>query len=112
MYQQRVIVFELVANPVFHFVSTIVILCNCCLLLTDEYPRDAEWSGYVEMVDLGFVAVYTVEMLLKMFGLGFQNYFRISGWNTFDCFLVTTSIIAAVGGADTGLQSRGTQRWP
>ena len=59
MYQQRAIVFELVANPVFHFVSTIVILCNCCLLLTDEYPRDAEWSRYVEMVDLGFVAVYT-----------------------------------------------------
>ena len=48
-------------------------MCNCCLLLTDEYPRDAEWSGYVEMVDLGFVAVYTVEMLLKMFGFGLRK---------------------------------------
>lgn len=38
-----------------------------------------------------FVALFTLEMFLKMYSLGFQGYF-VSLFNRFDCFVVIGSI--------------------
>lgn len=38
-----------------------------------------------------FVALFTMEMFLKMYSLGFQGYF-VSLFNRFDCFVVIGSI--------------------
>lgn len=45
-------------------------------------------SEYTNMV---FIALFTMEMLLKMYSLGFQGYF-VSLFNRFDCFVVIGSI--------------------
>jgi len=45
-----------------------------------------------DYANLFFVVLFTLEMLLKMYSLGFQNYF-VSLFNRFDCFVVISSII-------------------
>lgn len=41
------------------------------------------------------LSLFTAEMLLKMYALGFQSYF-ISLFNRFDCFVVCTGIIELI----------------
>ncbi len=42
-----------------------------------------------------FIIVFTCEMFLKMYSLGFQGYF-VSLFNRFDCFVVFCSIIEVI----------------
>ena len=42
-----------------------------------------------------FIVLFTVEMLVKMYSLGFQGYF-VSLFNRFDSFVVVCSIVEAV----------------
>ena len=42
-----------------------------------------------------FVILFLLEMLLKMYSLGFQGYF-VSLFNRFDCFVVISSILEVV----------------
>lgn len=48
-----------------------------------------------EITNRIFVALFTVEMLVKMYSLGFQSYF-VSLFNRFDCFVVIGSIAEMV----------------
>lgn len=47
--------------------------------------------GWPEGANTVFVALFTLEMVLKMYSLGFQGYF-VSLFNRFDCFVVFGSI--------------------
>lgn len=44
-----------------------------------------------EYTNMVFIGLFTCEMLLKMYSLGFQGYF-VSLFNRFDCFVVIGSI--------------------
>lgn len=46
---------------------------------------------FTDQTNMFFVALFTMEMLLKMYSLGFQGYF-VSLFNRFDCFVVFGSI--------------------
>lgn len=45
-----------------------------------------------EVANMFFVVLFLLEMLLKMYSLGFQGYF-VSLFNRFDCFVVISSIL-------------------
>ena len=49
----------------------------------------------LEIANLFFILLFTFEMLLKMYSLGFQGYF-VSLFNRFDSFVVLFSIIEAI----------------
>lgn len=49
------------------------------------------FSFFTEATNIFFVALFTMEMTLKMYSLGFQGYF-VSLFNRFDCFVVIGSI--------------------
>ena len=52
-------------------------------------------TGYekgLSYANLVFTAIFIMEALLKMTGLGFTGYW-FSGWNRFDFFVVLTSIL-------------------
>lgn len=49
------------------------------------------FSFFSEATNIFFVALFTMEMTLKMYSLGFQGYF-VSLFNRFDCFVVIGSI--------------------
>jgi voltage-dependent calcium channel L type alpha-1D len=48
-----------------------------------------------EWANIFFVILFTLEMLLKMYSLGFQGYF-VSLFNRFDSFVVLCSIIEVI----------------
>ena len=49
--------------------------------------QDTAFKEVLSQIELTFVFIFTAEMVLKLVGLGFEQYFRI-GFNRFDCFLV------------------------
>lgn len=51
--------------------------------------------SFAEQANIFFVALFTMEMFLKMYSLGFQGYF-VSLFNRFDCFVVISSILEMV----------------
>lgn len=48
-----------------------------------------------EIANLIFIVLFTFEMFLKMYSLGFQGYF-VSLFNRFDSFVVCASILEAI----------------
>lgn len=51
--------------------------------------------SFSEFANVFFVILFTLEMLLKMYSLGFQGYF-VSLFNRFDSFVVLCSIIEVI----------------
>jgi len=71
------------------FLSGILILIRTAALsknLSNPLELGATWESFA------FVAFYSLEASLKMFGLGMDRYFA-SGWNTFDFLITSTSVI-------------------
>jgi len=78
----------------FWFIIILVFL-NTIVLATEHY-RQPEWlDHFQEMTNLFFVALFTLEMFLKMYALGFQGYF-VSLFNRFDFFVVLSSILELI----------------
>ena len=47
----------------------------------------------LEKVNILFVAIFGIEMILKMLAVGIKNYFKGSMFNVFDCVIVIASVI-------------------
>jgi hypothetical protein len=103
-YLQRLRCFKLVTNRLFSTLTTAVIVVNCVMLSADHYPQSEEWRTWVEAIDVGFLAFYSLEMCAKMFGFGIKNYFK-SNWNRFDFSLVSISLYCVFNGTESGIQS-------
>lgn len=73
--------------------SVIVLVFLNTLTLVSEHYRQPLWlDDFQEMCNRIFVTLFTLEMFLKMYSLGFQGYF-VSLFNRFDCFVVISSIL-------------------
>ncbi|XP_052780217.1 muscle calcium channel subunit alpha-1-like isoform X4 [Mya arenaria] len=80
-----------VKSTPFYWTVIVMVFLNTCVL-TSEHYRQPEWlDKFQEIANIFFVILFTLEMLLKMYSLGFQGYF-VSLFNRFDCFVVLCSI--------------------
>merc|ERR1719513_348449 len=78
----------------FWLIITLVFL-NTCVLAT-EHHNQPEWlDDFQEYTNLFFVCLFTGEMLMKMYALGFSGY-MVSLFNRFDFFVVLSSILEYV----------------
>ena len=78
----------------FWFIIILVFL-NTCVLATEHY-RQPEWlDHFQEITNLFFVVLFTVEMFLKMYALGFQGYF-VSLFNRFNLFVVLSTLLELI----------------
>lgn len=76
-------------NPCFDRIILFVIMLNCLVLATD---KELDFiTDNVEVIDLVFLIIYTLEMVLKIIAMGFvmreHSYLRDS-WNKLDFFVV------------------------
>ena len=70
-----------------------IILNTLCLTLKwHRNPKDLETS--IEIINYTFAAIFTLEAILKLIGLG-KEYFR-EGWNRFDFFIVIGTFIGII----------------
>ena len=70
-------------------------LIRCRLYLWNTWHLFLTFACFAEIANLFFIVLFTFEMLLKMYSLGFQGYF-VSLFNRFDCFVVICSIVEAI----------------
>jgi len=68
-------------------------MCNTAILSLDKYPVDVPLAYVLEKVNIAFTLIFTLEMIIKLVALGFKGYFRGTWFNSFDCLIVTASLI-------------------
>lgn len=84
-----------VKSQAFYWLIIVLVFLNTAVLASEHY-RQPDWlSKFQDYTNLFFVVLFTCEMLLKMYSLGFQGYF-VSLFNRFDCFVVISSIVEVV----------------
>ncbi|XP_053377535.1 muscle calcium channel subunit alpha-1-like isoform X3 [Mercenaria mercenaria] len=86
---------KFVKSTPFYWTVIVMVFLNTCVL-TSEHYRQPDWlDEFQEWANIFFVILFTLEMLLKMYSLGFQGYF-VSLFNRFDSFVVLCSIIEVI----------------
>ncbi|KAJ8923541.1 hypothetical protein NQ315_010119 [Exocentrus adspersus] len=84
-----------VKSQTFYWLIIILVFLNTGVLATEHYQQPPWLDNFQEYTNMFFIALFTMEMLLKMYSLGFQGYF-VSLFNRFDCFVVIGSITEMV----------------
>ncbi|XP_076310649.1 muscle calcium channel subunit alpha-1-like isoform X3 [Tachypleus tridentatus] len=86
---------KVVKSQAFYWIVIVLVFLNTFTLASEHYRQPSWLDHFQEVANMFFVILFTLEMLLKMYSLGFQGYF-VSLFNRFDCFVVISSIIEAV----------------
>ncbi|XP_050519467.1 muscle calcium channel subunit alpha-1 isoform X6 [Diabrotica virgifera virgifera] len=84
-----------VKSQTFYWLIIILVFLNTGVLATEHYKQPQWLDDFQEYTNMFFIALFTIEMLLKMYSLGFQGYF-VSLFNRFDCFVVIGSIMEMI----------------
>lgn len=98
-----------IANHAFEYTITLCVFLNTAVLALDHYPREDAWYGEtlyfggtyaeqvfaLEVVNYVFTAVFVLELVLKLLGLGCRAYLH-EAMNVFDAFIVIVSIVELV----------------
>ncbi|XP_023163091.2 voltage-dependent calcium channel type D subunit alpha-1 isoform X7 [Drosophila hydei] len=80
-----------VKSQAFYWLIIVLVFLNTGVLATEHYGQVDWLDEFQEYTNIVFIGLFTCEMLLKMYSLGFQGYF-VSLFNRFDCFVVIGSI--------------------
>eukprot|EP00039_Didymoeca_costata_P023887 m.8605 g.8605 ORF g.8605 m.8605 type:complete len:2172 (+) comp3929_c0_seq1:301-6816(+) len=80
----------IVRHPAFVACIMFLVLVNTCLLASDHANQSETWSETLRYANIAFVVVYFLELLLKLYALGPNLYWRF-GLNRYDCFVVVVS---------------------
>lgn len=86
-------VFHLVRHDWFEYAITIVILMNTITMCMDYYGASEGYLKVLDICNLIFVVIFTLEAVLKLIGLGFTYYFYLD-WNKFDFIVVVLSLVS------------------
>ncbi|XP_008553501.1 muscle calcium channel subunit alpha-1 isoform X1 [Microplitis demolitor] len=80
-----------VKSQVFYWLIIVLVFLNTGVLATEHYNQPDWLDQFQEYTNMFFIGLFSMEMMLKMYSLGFQGYF-VSLFNRFDCFVVVGSI--------------------
>nr|XP_033774311.1 voltage-dependent L-type calcium channel subunit alpha-1S isoform X1 [Geotrypetes seraphini] len=85
----------LVKSNLFYWLVILVIFLNTVTIAT-EHHNQPDWVTHAQdTANQVLLALFTAEMALKMYALGFQAYF-MSLFNRFDCFVVCSGLLEIV----------------
>ena len=88
----------IITSPIFENISISVIILNSIIMMMDD-PTRIEPDPFFENIENIFLALYSVEMVLKIVGMGFyfsENAYIKDGWNILDFVIVTSSLPTAL----------------
>lgn len=89
---QRLGIFALVTHPYFDIGIMSCIVLNTILMGIRHFDQGLSIDMFLEIANILFAAIFTVEMLLKLIGIGWKQYIK-DAWNCFDGILVILSWI-------------------
>uniref|UniRef100_A0A287D3R3 Voltage-dependent L-type calcium channel subunit alpha n=1 Tax=Ictidomys tridecemlineatus TaxID=43179 RepID=A0A287D3R3_ICTTR len=83
---------DLVKSKVFYWLVILIVALNT-LSIASEHHNQPLWLTHLQDVaNRVLLSLFTIEMLMKMYGLGLRQYF-MSIFNRFDCFVVCSGIL-------------------
>ncbi|KAI6187261.1 Voltage-dependent L-type calcium channel subunit alpha [Aphelenchoides besseyi] len=83
---------RLVKSQGFYWLVIVLVLLNTLVLTSEHYGQEPWLDDFQTAANLFFVILFSMEMFLKMYSLGFNTY-TTSQFNRFDCFVVISSIL-------------------
>lgn len=86
---------KIVKSVAFYWIVIVLVFLNTCVLTSEHYGQPEWLDEFQAIANLFFVVLFTMEMFLKMYSLGFQGYF-VSLFNRFDAFVVICSILEVI----------------
>lgn len=93
------ICFIIISTQLFENISLSVIVVNSAVMIFDDSNTAATPNPIFGMFELIFQYLYTVEMVLKILGLGFiigpDSYIR-DEWNVLDFFIVMMGYVSMI----------------
>ncbi|XP_052750950.1 muscle calcium channel subunit alpha-1-like isoform X3 [Galleria mellonella] len=81
-----------VKSQSFYWAIIVLVFLNTLVLATEHFNQPVWLDDFQNYANYLFVVLFTMEMLVKMYALGFQGYF-VSLFNRFDCFVMVCSIV-------------------
>ncbi|XP_077190370.1 voltage-dependent L-type calcium channel subunit alpha-1S isoform X1 [Paroedura picta] len=86
---------EVVKSRFFYWFVILIVSLNTLSIAT-EHHQQSDWLTHVQdIANRVLLALFTVEMILKMYALGLRQYF-MSLFNRFDCLVVCTGILEII----------------
>uniref|UniRef100_A0A8C4M7J5 Voltage-dependent L-type calcium channel subunit alpha n=1 Tax=Equus asinus asinus TaxID=83772 RepID=A0A8C4M7J5_EQUAS len=90
----------------FEYMMFVLIMLNTLCLAMQHYEQSKMFNDAMDILNMVFTGVFTVEMVLKVIAFKPKGYFS-DAWNTFDSLIVIGSIIdVALSEADVKAQER------
>lgn len=92
----RKVLFLVVSHPIFSAFIFLSIIINTITLMFDRYPEPSNdtFTETLEIMNYVFMVIFTLEVVLKIIGLGIKEYCK-DGFNLFDTLVVVLSIAEA-----------------
>nr|XP_054492129.1 sodium channel protein type 2 subunit alpha-like isoform X7 [Agelaius phoeniceus] len=88
---KRVVEF-IVMDPFVDLAVTVCIVLNTLFMAMEHYPMTNQFETVLTIGNLVFTGIFAAEMVLKIIAMHPFNYFQV-GWNIFDSFIVTLSLV-------------------
>mmetsp|Transcript_52829 Transcript_52829/g.115395 ORF Transcript_52829/g.115395 Transcript_52829/m.115395 type:complete len:2203 (-) Transcript_52829:222-6830(-) len=105
----RSICYTICKNPMFGNFFLLLIVVNCVILGMDSYPAfNQEVSDTFEEMSVFFTALFTVEVVIKMAGMGVD--FVADQMNLFDFLIVTISLMEYTTSGEASMGALRTAR--
>ncbi|XP_029947550.1 sodium channel, voltage gated, type VIII, alpha subunit b [Salarias fasciatus] len=86
------IVYLIVMDPFVDLAITICIVLNTLFMAMEHYPMTDEFEAVLSVGNLVFTGIFAGEMFAKLIAMDPYYYFQ-EGWNCFDGFIVTLSLV-------------------
>ncbi|XP_077429500.1 sodium channel, voltage gated, type VIII, alpha subunit b isoform X1 [Vanacampus margaritifer] len=86
------IVYLIVMDPFVDLAITICIVLNTLFMAMEHYPMTEQFEGVLSTGNLVFTGIFAGEMFAKLVAMDPYYYFQ-EGWNCFDGFIVTLSLV-------------------
>ncbi|XP_072571307.1 voltage-dependent L-type calcium channel subunit alpha-1D-like isoform X2 [Paramormyrops kingsleyae] len=82
----------IINSTAFEYIMFVLILLNTVTLAVQHYDQSKLFSSVMDMLNIVFTCLFTVEMVLKLLALRFRHYF-MDAWNSFDALIVVGSVL-------------------
>tara|TARA_B110000285_G_scaffold202714_1_gene238225 strand:- start:292 stop:696 length:405 start_codon:yes stop_codon:yes gene_type:complete len=89
---------NIIATSTFDNISITVILLNSIVMMSED-PTDLDPPAIMETIDQIFLMLYSIEMILKILGLGFlygEGAYIKDSWNILDFVIVMSGYVTLI----------------
>uniref|UniRef100_A0A3Q3NP68 Voltage-dependent L-type calcium channel subunit alpha n=1 Tax=Mastacembelus armatus TaxID=205130 RepID=A0A3Q3NP68_9TELE len=83
---------KIINSSQFEYIMFVLILGNTLTLAIQHYEQSKLFTSIMDILNMIFTVVFTIEMIIKLLALRAHHYF-IDPWNSFDALIVVGSVL-------------------